>query len=128
MNRYLSRWTVTGLGLVMLTLTGCSKDSQSTEKSGTAAGDVAGAVETAAAEAAADPAVVAKLTAADALDGTVDGVVSRCAGCSLGMDGSDKHALTVGAHKMHFCSDHCRSTFAKDVTKGILALSVPSGE
>lgn len=75
--------------------------------------------------AAANPQVLAKLAKADAYDGTVDKVVHHCAGCSLHMDGSEKHELTVGDYKMYFCSDRCLASFGKDAEKNILALAIP---
>jgi len=75
--------------------------------------------------AAANPQVVAMLAKADAFDGNVDKVVHHCAGCSLHMDGSEKHELTVGDYKMYFCSDDCLQRFGKDAEKNILALAIP---
>jgi hypothetical protein len=69
----------------------------------------------------------ARLVLADQVDGTKDGVVARCAGCMLGMDGSADHALAVGDFQMHFCSDVCRGQFAEDVQKSVMAMSVPEG-
>ena len=69
----------------------------------------------------------ARLALADQVDGTKDGVVARCAGCMLGMDGSADHALQVGDFQMRFCSDVCRGLFAEDVQKSVMAMTVPEG-
>jgi hypothetical protein len=69
--------------------------------------------------------VKAKLAAADALDGTEDKVVVRCASCRLGMDGSKEHTVTVSGYTLYFCTDACKDRFAEDVTKSILALEIP---
>lgn len=68
--------------------------------------------------------VVAKLAKADAVDGKADKVVSKCAGCSLGMDGVPAHALTVGDYTMHFCKAGCLAPFKADPAKEIAALKV----
>lgn len=115
MHSQTSRLLVSGLVVILCMVVGCRKPS------GTHV-DAA-----ALAEAAGHPEVVAKLAAADAVDGSVDGVVSLCAGCSLGMAGSDEHTLTIGHYTMYFCSDHCRSGFTGDVVKRILAISIPDG-
>ncbi len=115
MNRPSSRLLVGGLAAVLCAVVGCRKPSGTD-------GDAA-----ALAEAAGHPEVVAKLAAADAVDGSVDGVVAQCAGCRLGMAGSDEHTLTIGRYKMYFCSDHCRSGFTGDVAARILAISIPDG-
>jgi YHS domain-containing protein len=73
----------------------------------------------------ATPAMNEKLAAADAVDGTVDNVVHRCAGCSLGMDGKADMALKVGGYEMHFCKPACQDRFEKAPEKEILALRVP---
>ena len=65
------------------------------------------------------------LAKADLADGTADKVVSKCAGCSLRMDGSADHTLAAGEYSMHFCSDGCNEGFSKDIEKSILAMKVP---
>lgn len=72
------------------------------------------------------PEVEAKLASADALDGKVDKVISRCAACALGMDGSSEHALETHGYTMHFCSSHCRDGFAENPDKAILGMKVPA--
>ena len=64
------------------------------------------------------------LAKADLTDGAADGVVSKCAGCSLRMDGSADHPLVAGEYTMRFCSDECRKGFSKDLEKSILAMKV----
>ena len=70
--------------------------------------------------------VEARLAKADALDGTVDKVVSKCPACGLAMDGKSEHALEVAGYTLHFCSDQCNAKFAKDPTKEVLALKIPT--
>ena len=60
------------------------------------------------------PALEAVLAAADHVDGEDDKVVKRCAGCKLGMDGSEEHALAVADYTLHFCSADCKQAFAED--------------
>ncbi len=72
-----------------------------------------------------DPKVAAVLAKADGVDGKTDKVVSKCAGCALGMDGDAKHASTVSGYKLHLCSEHCKAQFDKNPGKVILALKVP---
>ena len=69
--------------------------------------------------------VEAKLALADAADGTADKIVSRCAGCSLGMDGSSEHALELSGYELHFCSEGCKERFGAEPEKAILALAIP---
>lgn len=73
------------------------------------------------------PEVAARLAKADAADGSVDMVVSKCAGCGLTMDGSHEHSLQLAGYTMHFCSSDCQSTFGKDSEKSVLALKIPEG-
>jgi hypothetical protein len=58
-----------------------------------------------------DPACVAK---ADAADGATDGVVQKCAGCTLLMDGDPAHASTHGGATFHSCSDGCKARLDAD--------------
>ncbi|GAG26947.1 unnamed protein product, partial [marine sediment metagenome] len=66
-----------------------------------------------------------KLAEADEFDGKTDKVVSKCASCTLGMDGKSEHSLEVSSYKLHFCSEDCKTGFGKDTTKAILALKIP---
>lgn len=70
-------------------------------------------------------AVEAKLAAADALDGNVDKVVSKCPSCGLIMDGTSEQALQTSGYTLHFCSEDCKTRFDEDATKAILALNIP---
>lgn len=69
--------------------------------------------------------VESKLAEADKLDGTSDKVVHRCASCELGMDGKSEYALEVMDYTLHFCTEHCKKSFAKDVTQSLLDLKIP---
>jgi len=70
-------------------------------------------------------AVEAKLAAADALDGNVDKVVSKCPNCALSMVGKSEHALLTSGYTLHFCSEDCKTRFEQDTTEAILALNIP---
>ncbi|MCP4592089.1 MAG: hypothetical protein GY842_15250 [bacterium] len=76
-----------------------------------------------------DPAVLTqvegKLAGADAIDGTMDKVVTRCASCRLSMDGSSENLLKVAGYSMHFCTAGCKERFAADTAKLILAMEYP---
>ena len=72
-------------------------------------------------------AIETKLAAADGFDGKADRVVSKCASCALGMDGSSEHALEVSGYTLHFCTEDCKARFEKDTTSAILALEIPEG-
>lgn len=66
--------------------------------------------------------VVAQLAKADAKDGKVDKVVSKCAGCALGMDGKAEHAAHLGEYTVLFCkgcADH-----VKDAEKVVMGLKL----
>ncbi len=69
-----------------------------------------------------EAAMVQVLAAADAADGSKDKVVAKCGGCKLGMDGSADHALKVKDYEMHFCSADCKSHFAENTEKAVMAL------
>ncbi|MGD2107840.1 MAG: hypothetical protein PVI86_00480 [Phycisphaerae bacterium] len=70
-------------------------------------------------------AVRAMLAKADALDGTEDKIVTRCASCRLNMDGKPEHSLKALDYTMYFCSEHCAQQFGQDLTGSILAMNVP---
>lgn len=74
-------------------------------------------------DAAPTPEILAKLEKADATDGKTDKVVEKCAGCSLGMNGSAAHAVKFGGYTLQFC-DHCAEGKAKDPAKVLAALVV----
>lgn len=69
--------------------------------------------------------VEARLAQADAVDGKVDKVVSRCAGCALGMDGKSEHSFTTSGYVLQFCSAGCKSDFEKDPGKSVQAMKIP---
>jgi hypothetical protein len=62
-----------------------------------------------------DPRVLSGLAAADAKDGAVDQVVTKCSGCSLMMNGKKEHSLQVGDYVLQLCSGACKEYFAKDL-------------
>lgn len=101
------------LSLTLLVLPACRKETPKTQR----------AVVEVSAEAL--PRVNAKLAAVDAMDGTPDKVVSKCAGCGLAMDGKPQFVLAVGDYDMHFCSEHCRNDFTSETADKVLALDVP---
>ncbi len=68
--------------------------------------------------------VIAKLVKADAIDGQVDKIIAKCAGCSLAMDGSDKHTMPLAGYTLHLCSDLCKTNFGKDPAKKLLAIEI----
>jgi len=76
----------------------------------------------------ATPEMAAILAKADALDGQTDKIVSRCASCALGMDGSKEHSLHVGEYTMCFCTDDCKKAFSEDIAKSVLGLKVPAAD
>lgn len=65
------------------------------------------------------------LAAADAVDGTVDRVVSKCAGCALGMNGKSDDTIKYEGYTMNFCAAGCRDHFNEDFKKSVLAMTVP---
>lgn len=70
-------------------------------------------------------ATLAVLAKADAADGTVDKVVSKCVTCMLGMEGKPEFAAAWGEYTVHLCSAECKETFTKDPEKALLALKFP---
>jgi hypothetical protein len=99
-------------GCSLLLVAGCSKQASAAGGSG------------APAPAAIGPELMAKLAKADAADGKTDKIVHKCAGCSLGMDGTDAHSLKVQDYTMHFCSDKCLAPYKADAAKEIAALKI----
>ena len=114
-----------GLLATLLTataLTGCKKDeAKETQEPVAAAADTA-------APAASAQAVEAILARADAFDGKVDKVVTKCPACALYMDGLEEHKLEAHGYTMYFCSAHCVEQFAKDPDASILAMQFPEEE
>lgn len=70
-------------------------------------------------------AALAVLAKADAADGKVDKVVSKCVTCMLGMEGLPENAVTYGEYTLYFCSQTCKENFLKDREKALLALKFP---
>ena len=74
-----------------------------------------------------DPQAVAdKLAKADAADGAVDKVVSKCAGCGLAMNGKKEITATTAGYTLHFCSESCKRQFEKDPARAVMAMKIPS--
>ncbi|MHC5111791.1 MAG: hypothetical protein ACYTHJ_18145 [Planctomycetota bacterium] len=69
--------------------------------------------------------IKAQLAKADAIDGSEDKTVSRCAVCKLGMDGSDEHVLSAHGYSLRFCADRCKTQFGKNIDESILAMKIP---
>jgi YHS domain-containing protein len=67
--------------------------------------------------------VHAILAKADALDGTEDHIVHKCAGCNLNMEGSSEHIHTYAGYELYHCSEGCKAEFLKDPKIKILALA-----
>ncbi len=129
MQRMWVRWAAV-VAVALMVSAGCeSKQSESAKTTGDgkpAAEKPADAGKPAAGKSAAGAAVVAKLAAADAVDGKVDKIVTRCGGCKLGMDGKAELAFKTHGYTMHFCNPGCKKRFADDTDKEILALTIPS--
>lgn len=66
------------------------------------------------------------LVSADAIDGKQDKIVSKCASCALGMDGTSEFTLQSRGYTMYFCSAACKDGFGKDIEASILAMKVPA--
>jgi hypothetical protein len=114
MLRWSSWNAVRALCLVCVLLwTGCGRtEAPSTPKSSASQGDRGAAV-------------LAAVAKADAADGTVDKVVSKCVTCMLGMEGKPEFAAAWGEYTVHLCSAECKETFTKDPEKALLALKFP---
>lgn len=109
--------------LVALLAVGCSSEPATDEHAAGSPDPHAQAAETHEAVAQADLEII--LAKADAVDGATDKVISKCAGCALGMPGSAAHAVKVGEYEMHFCSDDCKSGFSEEPEKAVMALQIP---
>ena len=122
-NRHSNQCIVVAvLGAALLAFAGCSK--KEAETTPPAAEPLA--TEPAAATADDVPAEIeAKLAQADLLDGQADKVVTRCASCALSMDGKPDYSLKVLDYKLLFCTEGCAKSFAKDITKSVLAMKIP---
>lgn len=103
---------------------GCDEKSPSADGTSTGEPEATPTVSADDSDSDVDTKVLGILVKADALDGTTDKIVSKCAGCGLSMDGDPAHALTVGEYTLHLCSAECKTDFEKDATKAVLALKV----
>jgi YHS domain-containing protein len=63
------------------------------------------------------------LATADNADGVADHVVSKCAVCGLGMEGSAAHASSYEGYTFHLCSADCKETFERDPAKVVTRLA-----
>lgn len=109
------------LFLVMAVAVGCG--GQEGETAHQAEGAESHAAETTpAGDATVQAEMMTILAAADAVDGTEDKVVAKCAGCKLGMDGSADHALNVEQYEMHFCGADCKSRFEENTEQSVMAM------
>ena len=72
-------------------------------------------------------ATLTRLEEADLLDGKADHVVGKCYVCSLGMDGSEKHAAKIGDYTAHLCSKFCKQEFEKSSEQIVLSTEIPKG-
>ena len=104
------------LFLVMAVAVGCGSQESDTPQADASHEAESGG------DAVAQNAMMMILASADNADGTEDKVVSKCAGCKLGMDGSADYALTVEGYEMHFCGADCKSHFADDTKTAVMAL------
>jgi YHS domain-containing protein len=67
----------------------------------------------------------AKLAVADAVDGTKDHVVAKCAVCKLAMDGNTERVSRYAGYQLHFCSQECKKTFDHDPRAVLRRLPMP---
>lgn len=109
--------TLRSLAPALLLLAGCSGGTGPAEHAAAAPVDME-----------VTPELRAVLERADAVDGEVDGVVSKCPGCDLAMAGKSKYSMQVGEHEVHFCSERCRHEFEDDPAASFLALELPPPE
>jgi YHS domain-containing protein len=122
MTKRFALWNILGwtcLGLAVL-LVGCGGGETTPEEESSTTGSQP------ADEAAADAeAIATKLAAADALDGNVDQIVTRCASCALLMDGKKDHAVEYEGYTLYFCREGCKERFEKDMEGMLVALEIP---
>lgn len=127
MNRFTNKLSMLAcLVGVALIGAGIGCDEKSPSADGTSTGEPAATPTVSAddSDSDVDTKVLGILVKADALDGTTDKIVSKCAGCGLSMDGDPAHAAKVGEFTLHLCSVECKADFEKDATKAVLALKV----
>ncbi len=110
----------------VLLCSGCpEKGAKDTASDATGAAAAAAGADTAAAPAEQDAKAETMLARADAVDGTVDHVVSKCAMCAFYMDGRPEFSVDVHGYKVQLCSEHCKESFEKDTKAAILAMQIP---
>jgi hypothetical protein len=110
-----------------IALVGCSKEEEEKKPvdltPSTAMDKIKSGVEEGVAKVTAE--MEAKLKEADALDGKTDKIITRCATCKLGMDGSKDNNVQVAGYTLYFCTGKCKDGFAKDIEKSVLAMEIP---
>ncbi len=70
---------------------------------------------------------VARLEMADKADGSADHVIGKCYVCGLGMNGSEKYAVTVDDYQIHLCSEACQQEFAAHADEIVAQVEIPGG-
>ena len=65
---------------------------------------------------------LAKLVAADKVDGKEDKVVSKCPACMLSMNGSAKHSTELEGYTVHSCHPSCAEALETDPEKVLARL------
>ncbi len=66
---------------------------------------------------------LAILAKADASDGKVDKIISKCVTCRLRMEGKPEYSVTYGGYAVQLCSEECKKAFSEDPEKALQALS-----
>lgn len=102
--------------LCLLIVLGCGEDPS--PPAAPAAGPVVAAVPPTAD-------TLAKLAAADRLDGTEDKIVTLCPACQLHMHGKAQFSCQVGEYLVHGCSASCRDRVARDPNGLFAGIDVP---
>jgi hypothetical protein len=67
-------------------------------------------------------AALAKLVAADKLDGKEDKVITKCPACMLNMDGHEKHSSQLEGYTVHSCHQACAEALETDPEKVLARL------
>jgi hypothetical protein len=70
-------------------------------------------------------ATLAKLAAADRLDGTEDEVIELCPACGLRMAGKSEFACRIGAYTTHSCTARCSRAVCEDPDAVFAEIEVP---
>lgn len=111
--------------LVAVLLAGCAPAEQETGQSAEPAAEAAEQAAEQVPVSMDEAAMKAVLTYADAADGNEDGVVSKCAGCALAMDGKVEHTVQYEGYEFHLCSDHCQKSFEESAEAVLAKLEMP---